>query len=38
MQIHKILGKDWKPMGPNNRPVQKSNNRSCILFKMPKQN
>lgn len=36
-EIRKLRTTDNKPMGPNYRPVQKNNDRPCILFKMPKQ-
>lgn len=36
IEIRKILDVNWRRMAPNTRPIQKPNNRSCILFKMPK--
>lgn len=36
-QIRKTLQAGGVLMGPNNRPLQKSNNRACVLFKLNQQ-
>lgn len=36
-QIRKTLREGGLPMGPNNRPIQKTNNRPCVMFKMNQQ-